>query len=113
MANTAATEQRGAPRVRTPLCIWVSFGGDAAAYATMAMNISPDGAACRVPRQVKKGQEVRLALDIPPEPVESRGEVRWSATTPDGYSRFGVQFFSFPTEMRVRLEEYLGLKAVH
>lgn len=92
MGTAAASNQRSVTRREKPVCTWVSFPDDGAAYATITVNIGAEGAMFCMVRPVTPGQRVHIALDIEPYRLECDGVVRWSRTTSDGYQCFGVQF---------------------
>lgn len=90
--SCVATEKRRFARVEDPVCTWLSFRKDNAAYGTLTLDLGAEGARFSTLRNVQIGEHVLVTLQLPASSIECKGRVCWSKQTPEGLFSFGVRF---------------------
>ncbi len=97
---------RGKPRPGRR--VEVSFtGADGTAQRAFTRNIGVGGAFVVTESPARPGTPLMLAIHVPTatEPIEVRGEVRWSGDDPPG---MGVKFGGLGVEELLQLNEYFA-----
>ena len=105
-------EKRRHPRGEGDVCAWLSFPDDTAIYASLTMDLGLNGARFSTHRQVRKGDAVRLHLELPVGVVQCAGTVCWCRVKSDGQHTFGVQFTELREADRSNLRLHLGSEAL-
>ena len=88
----ATKEKRRYSRVTDPVCAWLSFRRDAAAYATLTMDIGVEGARFSARRPVNIGEQVTVSFQLPTASIECKGRVCWCQEGGRDQHAFGVRF---------------------
>lgn len=101
-------ERRNGLRVEKPVCTWVGFGVEPAAYATQCIDVGSHGAAFKMTHEVRSGERVRVSLMLQPAIIECDGEVCWIRQDTEGLSEFGVRFMDLDETRRTLLRDLLG-----
>ena len=99
-------EKRRFPRVPHPVCAWISFRKDTAAYGTLTVDLCPDGARFGALHQVETGERLLLSLQLPSANVECKGKVCWTDVSANGLHYFGVRFVDLSEAERDLLDEF-------
>lgn len=105
--NKTERDQRQSARFSQPVCTWLAFDNDLAAYATVTVDVCADGARFKMPRQVNPGEQVTVSIQLGEGEVECVGEVCWSITLHNGLHDFGVRFTGIAHEDRHELGVFL------
>ena len=85
-------EKRRYSRVTDPVCTWLSFRSDGAAYATLTMDIGMEGARFSATRPVGVGEQVTVNFQLPTTSIECKGRVCWCKKASRNQHAFGVRF---------------------
>lgn len=108
--NATVLERRNTPRIEEPVCTWLKFSTEPAAYATMSVDIGTRGAAFRTGRPIRNGDKVRLNLQLDPSDIELLGEVCWTSVGSDGACHFGVRFLNPDHQAEAVISEHLDAR---
>ena len=57
-------ERRGHTRHEEPVCTWLEFGEEHAAYSTVASDVGQGGARLSAQHPIRKGDHIRLSLQL-------------------------------------------------
>ena len=98
------TERRRYERVEEPVCTWLSFRTDSAAYGTLTVDIGMEGARFETHRHVQVGEHTIINLQLPSNSIECKGRVCWTCRGEDGLFSFGVRFL----DLREAEHDWLG-----
>ena len=102
-------EKRRYSRVADPVCAWLSFRRDPAAYATLTMDIGVEGARFSARRSVNIGEQVTLSFQLPTANIECKGRVCWCQEGNRDQHAFGVRF----VDLREGERDCLGRHLTH
>lgn len=111
--SNIALERRNGNRIEEPVCTWLKFTTEPAAYATMCIDIGTRGAAFCTGRSIRDGDKVRLNLQLDPSDVELMGEVCWTQRRDDGSCYFGVRFVDPDMQTETAITEHLDSRVTH
>jgi hypothetical protein len=100
-------EKRRYPRIWDPVCAWISFQKDSAAYGTLTLDLGPEGARFSTLREVEAGAKLLIAIQLHSSTIECKGKVCWTDSAPDGLVCFGVRFLDLSETERALLEEFV------
>ena len=100
-------EQRKSERFSRPVCTWLAFDNDNAAYATVTVDVGADGARFKMPRRVAAGEQVFISIQLEAGEIECVGEVCWAFPQDNGLHDFGVRFTVLPHDHKRELRIYL------
>jgi len=98
------TERRRYERVEEPVCTWLSFRTDSAAYGTLTVDVGMEGARFETHRRVAVGEHTLINLQLPSSSIECKGRVCWACRGEDGLFSFGVRFL----DLREVERDWLG-----
>lgn len=101
-------ERRRFTRVPSPVCTWLSFRSDRAAYGTLSMDLGVEGARFALIRPVEVGDQVLVDLLLPSGTIECKGRVCWSGESEPEKSCFGVRFLDLREAEREYLTRHLS-----
>lgn len=98
------TERRRYERVEEPVCTWLSFRTDSAAYGTLTVDVGMEGARFETHHCVAVGEHTLINLQLPSSSIECKGRVCWARRGEDGLFSFGVRFL----DLREVERDWLG-----
>ena len=99
-------EKRRFPRVQHPVCAWILFRKDTAAYGTLSIDLGCDGARFGALHRVQTGEKLLLSLQLPSANVECKGKVCWTDVSANGLHYFGVRFVDLSAAERDVLDGF-------
>ncbi len=80
-----------------------------AVYATLAVDVSADGAQFSTLKPVRPGDLVLVTMQVKPGGLQCKGKVCWSSLIPNGQHCFGVHFVDLTDEEREHLLNFVGV----
>lgn len=98
-------ENRQHPRFDEPVCTWLEFGSEHAAYSTVTKDVGECGARLSAQHAIHPGDTIRLSLQIEGGPITVMGNVAWARMGDDGICDFGVQFANDDSAAARRLKK--------
>ena len=105
-------EKRRFVRVEEPVCAWLQFRRDGAAYGTLTIDVGLEGARFTSLRQVRIGDHLMVSLQLPSMTIECKGKVCWSSLDDLDTLCFGVRFLDLREAEREHLNRYLSKVAM-
>lgn len=108
------TEQNKRTKTRTsrPVCAWLWFGPEQAAYGALSIDLSAGGARFGALRPVRVHDNVLVSIQLPSAAIECKGIIRWSRRAENGLEYFGVQFVDLQDSERALLNRYVQQSAL-
>jgi hypothetical protein len=100
-------ERRRFPRIADPVCAWISFQKDSAAYGTLTLDLGQEGARFSTLRKVDRGSKILLSMQLRSATIECKGKVCWTEPAPNGLLSFGVRFLDLSEGERALLEKFM------
>jgi hypothetical protein len=100
-------EKRRYLRIADPVCAWISFQKDSAAYGTLTLDLGLEGARFNALRKVERGTRLLVSIQLRSDTIECKGKVCWTETAENGLQCFGVRFLDLSEAERFSLQEFL------
>lgn len=90
--NTANANKRQHDRVEEPVCTWLEFSTEHAAYSSVTHDLGKGGARLSAKHAIKPGDPIRLSMQFPSGPMTVNARVCWARMIDGGVCDFGVAF---------------------
>ena len=107
MAENRA-EHRQHERHEEPVCTWIEFGSEHAAYSTVTKDVGEGGACLSAQHQIRPGDKIRLSLQLEGGPITVLANVAWARMSDDGICDFGVAFDNYDATAQHQIKQLCG-----